>query len=270
MLNSVQQTVIYSYIRMYNLQMQQVQEHQRQIEICQREMHGIREDMQRILNGRSFGSRTNITEDAFPLNLSRFRNLFTDFSSDVHQPPLTTQQISQAIDYVSFNSLTNPSSDRCPIGLDIFQPNQIVAQIRHCGHIFERRSLLDWLRNHDNCPVCRHNIRTQMTHETSGQRNAHHADAHHANTYAHHADTDGHTNTDAHADTDGHADTDAHADTNGHVDAEVEQYITTHPLITNFIRGDNAWTFDLSSNHLTNEEISRTMLDISTLLFQNR
>ena len=40
----------------------------------------------------------------------------------------------------------------------MFEPNQQVARIRHCGHIFKPDGLAQWLRINNTCPTCRHNL----------------------------------------------------------------------------------------------------------------
>ena len=63
---------------------------------------------------------------------------------------------------VTFSSLENPMNDTCPILLNPFQPNEVVTQIRGCGHLFGRTPIINWFRTSCRCPVCRFDIRTYV------------------------------------------------------------------------------------------------------------
>ena len=71
-------------------------------------------------------------------------------------------QIQEGIRNVPFSSLANPINDACPISLNVFQPFEVVSQIRGCGHVFNEAPLGIWLRTSCRCPVCRFDIRTYV------------------------------------------------------------------------------------------------------------
>ena len=71
----------------------------------------------------------------------------------------TPQQISTATTNILYENIETPLNDRCPICLDVFQPNSEVTQINHCRHIFNRAQLARWLQTNVRCPVCRFDIR---------------------------------------------------------------------------------------------------------------
>ena len=72
----------------------------------------------------------------------------------------TSEQILTSTRLVQFGNIVNPLSECCPISLLRFQPNHMVIQIRHCGHIFCEQELRQWFRSSVRCPVCRYDIRT--------------------------------------------------------------------------------------------------------------
>jgi len=86
-------------------------------------------------------------------------NFLTNFlNTSVHVRP-TRQQINNASTMVRYDSIENPLSDNCPISLERFTNNEIVRQLKPCGHIFSRTSFRRWFENNVRCPVCRYDIR---------------------------------------------------------------------------------------------------------------
>ena len=71
-------------------------------------------------------------------------------------------QIQEGIRNITFSSLANPINDACPISLNVFQPFEVVSQIRGCGHVFSEAPLGIWLRTNCRCPVCRFDVRTYV------------------------------------------------------------------------------------------------------------
>jgi hypothetical protein len=61
------------------------------------------------------------------------------------------------VDDASTNVLPE-SLARCPITLDVFQPGDVLCEIRGCRHVFKRPALINWLRRNSHCPVCRYNL----------------------------------------------------------------------------------------------------------------
>jgi chemotaxis protein histidine kinase CheA len=47
--------------------------------------------------------------------------------------------------------------------LENFQSNQMVNQIRECGHIFCITEIQEWFQNNVHCPVCRYDIRNYQS-----------------------------------------------------------------------------------------------------------
>jgi len=74
----------------------------------------------------------------------------------------TPRQISTATTHRLYENIQTPTNDRCPICLEVFQPNSEVTQINNCRHIFNRAELATWFETNVRCPVCRFDIRDHI------------------------------------------------------------------------------------------------------------
>jgi hypothetical protein len=81
----------------------------------------------------------------------------------------TQTEIENATSQVALSDLP-PGTISCPITMERFTENTEILRINHCGHVFTRDAILRWFRNHVNCPVCRHDIRTQTQGATASER----------------------------------------------------------------------------------------------------
>lgn len=68
------------------------------------------------------------------------------------------ETISRNIIKMKYREIENPSETMCPITQEDFEPEDDVAVIQRCGHIFKYESLVTWLTRHQTCPSCRFNI----------------------------------------------------------------------------------------------------------------
>ena len=108
--------------------------------------------------------REEVFEFSFPLSgntqtLARdFQSMLQQFNQPVTVAP-TYEQIVQATEERVFSEIEEPINMSCPISMEPFQPDQMVCQIKHCRHLFNRDSLYDWFSNNVRCPVCRYDIR---------------------------------------------------------------------------------------------------------------
>lgn len=71
----------------------------------------------------------------------------------------TQAQIELATRRIQYSDILNPLNTSCPISLEDFSANDIVVEIRYCGHIFRPGPITNWFRNNCRCPVCRYDIR---------------------------------------------------------------------------------------------------------------
>lgn len=89
-------------------------------------------------------------------------SLFDEPPPNPNQQPLTMDQIVNATTTFEFNDQVRStlSDYRCPISLENFQNGDSLCRINGCGHVFNKRVLLNWLQRSSQCPVCRHNLST--------------------------------------------------------------------------------------------------------------
>lgn len=80
---------------------------------------------------------------------------------------LTNEEIQNALEILPYSTIENPITDICPISQTEFTPDQMIARIRSCGHIFNEPDLRQWLSRSGNCPVCRTNVRRNTSANTS-------------------------------------------------------------------------------------------------------
>jgi hypothetical protein len=68
--------------------------------------------------------------------------------------PLSQEEIAECTLTQPFSNFENPINTECPIRLEDFSENDMVTQIKKCGHIFNSAELTNWFQN-NKCPVCR-------------------------------------------------------------------------------------------------------------------
>ena len=61
---------------------------------------------------------------------------------------------------IHYGCIASPMNDTCPITQEEFSSNEEVTIIKNCGHIFKNKAIINWLIQHQTCPICRHNILT--------------------------------------------------------------------------------------------------------------
>lgn len=74
--------------------------------------------------------------------------------------------IAQATETIPYSTL--PGNDlvpACPISHETFSETSAIMRIRACGHYFAPESLRTWFASSVRCPICRHDIRTDLPNE---------------------------------------------------------------------------------------------------------
>lgn len=88
----------------------------------------------------------------------------TAINNHASEPEVATpEQINAAINNPLYGEIETPINTECPITQETFEPTTEVSQIRHCGHVFMRPSLAQWLQRSCVCPTCRYDIRGSNT-----------------------------------------------------------------------------------------------------------
>jgi hypothetical protein len=85
-------------------------------------------------------------------------NALVDMLNPPNEPRLSQTQLNDKVELTIFENITNPFNTQCSITLKEFTPEERVARIRECGHIFNPSALANWLRMNNTCPICRCNL----------------------------------------------------------------------------------------------------------------
>jgi hypothetical protein len=101
------------------------------------------------------------TQTTLSTPTARIARLMGNFNDPVNVVA-TPHQISRATSHLLYENIQTPTNDRCPICLEVFQPNSEVTQINNCRHIFNRAELATWFETNVRCPVCRFDIRDHV------------------------------------------------------------------------------------------------------------
>jgi len=98
-----------------------------------------------------------------------FEPLYAQSDQNENTRPMTRAEILSNTRTFSYEENSLPEDRRtCPIGMDTFQQGDVLCEIRGCGHIFRRLTLVNWLQRSSRCPVCRYNI---CEFQSSGREN---------------------------------------------------------------------------------------------------
>lgn len=116
-------------------------------------------------NNRRYQTSSTTSEQT---DLSTFLTNFLNTTVTVRP---TDAQIQNASRIIRYRDIERPLSESCPILLDRFQPEQMVRQIIHCGHIFCQQEFQQWFENNVQCPVCRYDIRTYRPASSNSETN---------------------------------------------------------------------------------------------------
>lgn len=98
---------------------------------------------------------TNLVNDTLLRHIDR---VFPSLNEDVVVRP-TPEQFTNATRIFQYTEGDNSVATHCPITLEEFHDDDMVCQIRHCGHCFKEDAIRNWFRQKVRCPVCRYDIR---------------------------------------------------------------------------------------------------------------
>ena len=103
-----------------------------------------------------------------------FNNITNELMRSFAEPVVVApnaRQIREATSNTLFSSISEPLNNQCPISLETFRPDTVVTQILHCRHIFMPNSLARWFTGNVRCPVCRYDVRTNISPNSPIRRN---------------------------------------------------------------------------------------------------
>ncbi|KAL3077981.1 hypothetical protein niasHS_012923 [Heterodera schachtii] len=65
------------------------------------------------------------------------------------------QKITKALSRLSEYEMLKANGDECAICLDSYKEGQMIRQIPPCQHNFHSECIDFWVKQHNNCPICR-------------------------------------------------------------------------------------------------------------------
>jgi len=92
----------------------------------------------------------------------------TSFMDNIIISP-SAEQIQTATTNYEYSREIAQHNTNCPITLEEFQDGEQVTRINHCGHIFRRDAIQNWFQRNVRCPVCRYDIRENVTSQNQSE-----------------------------------------------------------------------------------------------------
>ena len=106
-----------------------------------------------------------------PINLTSLHPSLSSFLSSPVRVYPSTEQINNSTHISLYSDLREQHNNICPIRNEEFRDNDIVIQINHCGHTFFPNEFYGWFRDHVQCPMCRYDIREDISLNNVDQSN---------------------------------------------------------------------------------------------------
>ena len=105
-------------------------------------------------NSNNSTNISNVNDISNSINKSvNFQNL-SDFEKKKLQLILEMDEYQ----YKHIQKYENREEKECAICLEDFQGIDILKAFYKCDHIFHKKCLLDWLKKHNDCPYCKHDL----------------------------------------------------------------------------------------------------------------
>jgi len=70
----------------------------------------------------------------------------------------TSKEAIEALPKVTIDINNVSEHSRCSVCIEDFRVGECGVVILPCGHLFHEECLLPWLKEHNTCPVCRHEL----------------------------------------------------------------------------------------------------------------
>ena len=124
-----------------------------------------------VNNRNNINNRTNVNPNVSSsiFDSNEITNFFTNFLNTSVSIRPTQQQIESASRLIKYSEIEHPLSEICPILLERFSNEEMIRQLKPCGHLFCQSSFQQWFENNVRCPVCRYDIRNYRDTTTSPQ-----------------------------------------------------------------------------------------------------
>jgi hypothetical protein len=106
-----------------------------------------------------------------PINIPTNDTMNSFINNTLYTPsrpnyPTYTEIINSTTSSTFGDTLNTHDQETCVISREAFENSTEILRINHCGHIFKKESLLSWFDTSSICPICRHNIRIDLSNNT--------------------------------------------------------------------------------------------------------
>lgn len=106
-----------------------------------------------------------------PRSTDLFSTIFGGAFQPESAPTLTLSNINTNTVVTNYRSSESNGQQMCPICRVNFEENDIIRKINHCGHMYHINCIDNWFQEHTTCPVCRHNLNSNNSRNTTNTVN---------------------------------------------------------------------------------------------------
>jgi hypothetical protein len=151
------------YIETVNSGMDFLHSSNRNIRIMQRNLDYYITNYQQNLNQQNLNQQ-NLNQQNLNLDNYNDNDNNTQQAEENNYRAISNQNLFEILNnnitIKKYLDIETPLNDSCAITHDTFNPDDDVACLNYCKHIFKHEPLVNWLNQHQTCPICRHNILT--------------------------------------------------------------------------------------------------------------
>lgn len=109
-------------------------------------------------------TRRNPFRNTIPhtFEIQEFTLPFFRSSDDTRNTRPSMEQIVNTTRIFSYDPSEELITTRCPISFEDFNEGDILCEIIRCHHVFKYNHLYNWFSSNSRCPVCRHDINSEV------------------------------------------------------------------------------------------------------------
>jgi F420-0:gamma-glutamyl ligase len=100
------------------------------------------------------------------LNNNRILNILSSIPTEAevdvestHVIKPSNEEIDTATKEMKFSEFKSATVGVCTICQEEFEDDDVILEIKGCGHVFKKDCLIKWFSTSACCPLCRHDIR---------------------------------------------------------------------------------------------------------------
>ena len=109
-------------------------------------------------------ARRNPFRNTIPhtFEIQEFTVPFFRSSDNTRNASPSMEQIVRTTRIFSYDPAEELITTRCPISFEDFNEGDILCEIVRCHHVFKYNHLYNWFSSNSRCPVCRHDINSEV------------------------------------------------------------------------------------------------------------